>query len=48
MNPLPRRLGPDMTRDTVANVVRAGFEVRAVEHVYLDVVKMIHAVAPVD
>lgn len=46
MSPLSRRFGPEMNRDTVANVARAGFEVAAVEPVYLDVVKMIRAVAP--
>ena len=46
LNPLVRRFGPEVNRDTVSNVTRAGFRVRAVEHVYLDVVKMIHAVAP--
>ena len=46
MTPLSRRFGPELNRDTVANVAAAGFEIRAVEPVYLDVVKMIHAVAP--
>ena len=46
MTPLSRRFGPELNRDTVANVAGAGFEIRAVEPVYLDVVKMIHAVAP--
>ena len=46
LSPLARRFGPELNRDTVSNVTRAGFQVRAVEHVYLDVVKMIHAVAP--
>ena len=48
VTPIVRRLGPELDRDTVANVRRAGFDVRAIEYVYLDVVKMIHAVAPVD
>ena len=48
MTPVSRRYGPEMNRDTVANVVRAGFEIQAVEPVYLDVVKMIRAVAPAD
>jgi ubiquinone/menaquinone biosynthesis C-methylase UbiE len=46
MTPLSRRFGPELNRDTVSNVASAGFEVRAVEPVYLDVVKMIHALAP--
>ena len=45
MTGLSRRFGPEMNRDTVANVERAGFEVKAVEPVYLDVVKMIRAAA---
>ena len=45
MTLLSRRIGPDMNRDTVANVAAAGFRLRAVEHVYLDVVKTIHATA---
>ena len=45
MNPVARRLGPEVNRDTVSNVARAGFDVRAVEHVYLDVVNLIHAIA---
>lgn len=44
-NPLVRRFGPEVNSDTLANVTRAGFDVRAVVHVYLDDVKMIHAVA---
>jgi ubiquinone/menaquinone biosynthesis C-methylase UbiE len=46
MTPLSRRLGPEMNRDTVGNVRRAGFEIREVRHVFLDVVKTITAVAP--
>jgi ubiquinone/menaquinone biosynthesis C-methylase UbiE len=44
MTPLSRRLGPEMNRDTVGNVVAAGFRLTEVRHVYLDVVKTIHAV----
>lgn len=43
MNPLMRRFGPDINRDTVANVRAAGFRVERVENVYLDVVKTIQA-----
>lgn len=43
LTPLSRRLGPDMNRDTVGNVVRAGFELCCEENVYLDVVKAIEA-----
>lgn len=46
MTPLSRRLGPEMNRPTVQNVLRAGFEIEAVDHIYLDVVKTISAVAP--
>ncbi len=46
MTPLSRRLGPEMNRPTVENVRRAGFEIREVNHLYLDVVKTIEAVAP--
>jgi ubiquinone/menaquinone biosynthesis C-methylase UbiE len=46
MTAVTRHLGPSMNRTTVTNVEAAGFEVNAVEHVYLDVVKTIHAVNP--
>ncbi len=42
---LSSRFGPDMNRDTVTNVKIAGFTVRAVSHVYMDVVKTISATA---
>jgi ubiquinone/menaquinone biosynthesis C-methylase UbiE len=45
MTPLSRRVGPEMNRDTIANVAAAGFRLREVRHVFLDVVKTIHAVA---
>ena len=43
MTPLTRRAGPEMNRPTVENVAAAGFRLREVRHVYLDVVKTIHA-----
>ncbi len=43
MTPLSRLVGPDMNRDTVTNVRRAGFEILEVKHVFLDVVKAIKA-----
>ena len=46
MTPISRPLGPDMNRDTVANVAAAGFENIEVRNIYLDVVKTISAVAP--
>src|SRR5262249_15583549 len=44
MTPLSRRLGPDLNRDTVGNVLKAGFRLRREENVYLDIVKSIEAV----
>jgi ubiquinone/menaquinone biosynthesis C-methylase UbiE len=46
MTPLCRRVGPELNRDTVGNVQKAGFRFRRVENVYLDVVKIIEAVKP--
>ena len=48
MTPITRRLGPDMNRETVANVVRAGFELCREENVYLDIMKAIQARRPGD
>jgi len=44
MNPLSSRAGPSVNRPTVANVEAAGFAVREVRNVYLDIVKTIYAV----
>lgn len=44
MTPLSRRVGPDLNRDTVGNVQKAGFRLRREENVYLDIVKSIEAV----
>lgn len=44
MTPLSRRMGPDLNRPTVENVVRAGFQIREVRNYFLDVVKTIDAV----
>jgi ubiquinone/menaquinone biosynthesis C-methylase UbiE len=46
MNPLARRFGPELDRNTVANVKAAGFKITGVNHVFLDTVKTIHAVKP--
>ena len=46
MTPLSRKAGPEMNRDTVSNVARAGFQIREVRNVFLDVVKTITAEAP--
>lgn len=43
MTPLSRRVGPEMNRTTVENVVAAGFALENVDHVFLDVVKTISA-----
>jgi ubiquinone/menaquinone biosynthesis C-methylase UbiE len=43
MTPLTRCFGPDMNRDTVGNVQKAGFRLRREENVYLDIVKIIEA-----
>jgi phosphatidylethanolamine/phosphatidyl-N-methylethanolamine N-methyltransferase len=43
MTPLSRRIGPDLNRDTVGNVQKAGFRIRREENVYLDIVKIIEA-----
>ena len=44
MTALTRKLGPEMNRDTVGNVQKAGFRLRRVANVYLDIVKTIEAV----
>lgn len=46
MNPLVRMTGPEINRDTVANVRAAGFEIVRVTNIYLDIVKTIEARAP--
>ncbi|GMR23385.1 MAG: hypothetical protein BMS9Abin37_1806 [Acidobacteriota bacterium] len=46
LTPLARRVGPELDRDTVANVEAAGFEITGVHHIFLDTVKTIHAVKP--
>ncbi|WGS21093.1 MULTISPECIES: class I SAM-dependent methyltransferase [unclassified Bradyrhizobium] len=44
MTQLTRKIGPELNRDTVGNVQKAGFRLRRVENIYLDVVKTIEAV----
>ena len=46
MNPISRKLGPEVNRDTPANVAAAGFEIQRVNNVYLDVVRTIYATTP--
>lgn len=41
---ITRKFGPDLNRDTVGNVLQAGFRVQREENVYLDIVKTIEAV----
>jgi len=43
MTPVTRRLGPDLDRDTVANVSAAGFEITGINNIFLDTVKTIRA-----
>lgn len=43
-----RRIGPDLNRDTVANVRRAGFHIVREQNVYFDIVKAIEAIKPVE
>ena len=45
MTPLTRLGGPEVNRNTVGNVGRAGFRIKRVVNLYLDVVKTIEAVA---
>lgn len=44
MTPMASRFGPELDRNTVANVKAAGFRVTDVNHIFLDTVKTIHAV----
>ena len=46
MTPLWKPIGPEMNRDTVYNVEKAGFEILQVKNIYLDVVKTIIARSP--
>jgi ubiquinone/menaquinone biosynthesis C-methylase UbiE len=46
ITPLWKPIGPEMNRDTVANVRKAGFEIQQVDNIYLDVVKTIIARSP--
>ncbi len=43
MTLLTNKLGPDMNRPTVDNVRAAGFSINSVDHLFLDVVKIIRA-----
>jgi ubiquinone/menaquinone biosynthesis C-methylase UbiE len=45
MNPISRQFGPEVIRNTPLNVQKAGFRIRQVRNIYLDVVKTIFATA---
>jgi hypothetical protein len=44
MNPLVRKVGPDINRRTTDNVRTAGFRLTREFNVYLDMVKLLEAV----
>jgi len=46
MTQLTRKFGPDMNRTTIDNVLAAGYQLREVNNLFLDVVKTIKAVNP--
>ncbi|MFO7559164.1 MAG: class I SAM-dependent methyltransferase [Desulfobacterales bacterium] len=46
MNPIAEKIGPSLNRNTVLNVTLAGFVIKQIFNIYLDVVKTIHAVKP--
>lgn len=46
MNHLTEKIGPSVNRDTILNVEKAGFEIKQVFNIYLDIVKRIYAVRP--
>ena len=48
MTVISRNIGPEMNRNTVANVKAAGFEVTEVNNLFLDIVKTIQAVKPLN
>lgn len=46
LTPMTRALGPELNRPTVANVAAAGFQIREVKPIYIDIVKTIFATRP--
>ena len=48
MTLMSRNFGPEMDRPTVDNVRSAGFEIIEVEHIFMDVVKTIRALKPLN
>ena len=48
MTLITSKIGPDMNRNTVGNVRAAGFEVTEVNNLFLDIVKTIKAIKPIN
>lgn len=48
MTLIARHIGPELNRNTVGNVKAAGFEVTEVNNLFLDIVKTIKAIKPLD
>ena len=48
MTVISRKIGPELNRTTVANVKAAGFEITEVNNLFLDIVKTIQAVKPLN
>ncbi|MCY4362247.1 MAG: methyltransferase domain-containing protein [Gammaproteobacteria bacterium] len=48
MTIITSKIGPDMNRNTVGNVRAAGFEVTEVNNLFLDIVKTIKAIKPIN
>ncbi len=48
MTLITSKIGPDMNRNTVGNVRAAGFEVTEVNNLFLDIVKTIKAIKPLN
>jgi len=46
MSNLTEKIGPSMSRETVENVQAAGFQIREVNNLFIDVVKTIKAIKP--
>jgi ubiquinone/menaquinone biosynthesis C-methylase UbiE len=46
VNPLCEAIGPSFNRDTTTNVQKAGFIVKQVFNIYIDIIKTIYAVKP--
>lgn len=46
MDPISKKFGPSVNRDTVNNVQQAGFQIQTIRNIYLDIVKTIEATTP--